>query len=621
MKQLLAIVSLLIFSNGIAQNLVPNPSFEDYTKLPDNKRQLGSHCKHWNQVDESAPHYLHTQGTDLGKVPPEMQPHTGNACVLVGDIIYSANNTTTHNWGGAMKVKLKEPLKKGAVYKISYWVSAGPDAMYERGYKLAGNSASNGLGAFFYKKNTNFTWGPRIVWRGIVPQVVQQQTFWSEEWTEVSFEFQADSAYKYMMVGVLYGIPQVRLERHRSRTNEPRPPECFYFIDDVSVEPIKPAIVGDTATCYGDTIQLKANPGYAFKWSSSANPDNSVIASALNVSPTTTTTYYLYSSYDTISHTVYVTNPRELIKLPKDTVLCLHDSVKLSVKRFKGASFRWRPINDTAASIYTKDTGLFYLDINYKGCSARSDSIRVFRPQDKINLHKELYLCKNESLILRNRTNAKGSYKWSPNGETSNTISVSKAGTYSLALSISGCPAYDTTVVIDAPPIYLQLGDSHVICERDSQRLKLDAGKGHSQYRWYPNGDTTHFILVSREGQYFVVVKDFYGCSADDSSRVRARCPKPISIFFPNAFSPNGDGLNDYFSIKGQEVAEYHLQIFNRWGTCVFESDQLDEQWDGTFEDMICENGIYFWHCSYMGPDKKGVMRRKLAMGRVSIVR
>ncbi len=63
----------------------------------------------------------------------------------------------------------------------------------------------------------------------------------------------------------------------------------------------------------------------------------------------------------------------------------------------------------------------------------------------------------------------------------------------------------------------------------------------------------------------------------------------PIILYVPNAFSPNGDGLNDFFQVKGGQISEYSIQIFNRWGEIVFESKDMDEIWNGS-----TNNGEYF---------------------------
>lgn len=68
--------------------------------------------------------------------------------------------------------------------------------------------------------------------------------------------------------------------------------------------------------------------------------------------------------------------------------------------------------------------------------------------------------------------------------------------------------------------------------------------------------------------------------------------------YIPNAFTPNGDGLNDYFRITGlppENITQYNLQIFNRWGQAVFTSDDIREAWDGKLKGEVCPEGPYVW--------------------------
>ncbi|MEM9856078.1 MAG: gliding motility-associated C-terminal domain-containing protein [Bacteroidota bacterium] len=68
---------------------------------------------------------------------------------------------------------------------------------------------------------------------------------------------------------------------------------------------------------------------------------------------------------------------------------------------------------------------------------------------------------------------------------------------------------------------------------------------------------------------------------------------KPNNIYFPNAFTPNGDGNNDTFSVKGRFIVNYDLRIFNRWGEEVFNTTDPDVSWDGTREGKSLPLGAY----------------------------
>jgi len=75
----------------------------------------------------------------------------------------------------------------------------------------------------------------------------------------------------------------------------------------------------------------------------------------------------------------------------------------------------------------------------------------------------------------------------------------------------------------------------------------------------------------------------------------------PLNIYVPNAFTPNGDGINDLFGAKGDGIIEFNIQIFNRWGELVFESSDINKQWDGTYNGEKTETGAYAYSITAFG--------------------
>ena len=69
----------------------------------------------------------------------------------------------------------------------------------------------------------------------------------------------------------------------------------------------------------------------------------------------------------------------------------------------------------------------------------------------------------------------------------------------------------------------------------------------------------------------------------------------PLSIFIPDAFTPNGDGINDTFGVKGEGIKDFTIRIFNRWGEVVFESHNPKQQWDGTYKGHPAQSDTYVY--------------------------
>jgi len=70
-------------------------------------------------------------------------------------------------------------------------------------------------------------------------------------------------------------------------------------------------------------------------------------------------------------------------------------------------------------------------------------------------------------------------------------------------------------------------------------------------------------------------------------------------VFFPNAFTPNGDGLNDQFKPVVYSLSDFHWKIFNRIGQLVFETNEYNKGWDGRVHGQPAVPGVYVWICSY----------------------
>ena len=71
------------------------------------------------------------------------------------------------------------------------------------------------------------------------------------------------------------------------------------------------------------------------------------------------------------------------------------------------------------------------------------------------------------------------------------------------------------------------------------------------------------------------------------------------SLYIPNAFTPNGDGINDFFGPEAIDVSKYSLKIFNRWGEIIFTSNNLKNGWDGTFKGKTVQNDVYVYQLNY----------------------
>ena len=94
--------------------------------------------------------------------------------------------------------------------------------------------------------------------------------------------------------------------------------------------------------------------------------------------------------------------------------------------------------------------------------------------------------------------------------------------------------------------------------------------------------------------------------------------PEPQNTaYIPNVFSPNGDGANDFFLVKGQNIDQISLKIYNRWGNLVFEGQEASPAWDGRWQGKECPVGVYYYTAEITY--QNGAVEQK--HGNVTIVR
>ncbi len=115
--------------------------------------------------------------------------------------------------------------------------------------------------------------------------------------------------------------------------------------------------------------------------------------------------------------------------------------------------------------------------------------------------------------------------------------------------------------------------------------------------------------------QYNIKVTDDAGCVATDSLLVKVDIAQ---LLIPTAFSPNGDGVNDIFRALNKNLQKFNLEVFNRWGEKVYQTSDPMEGWDGMYEGMKQEIGVFAWKCDYKF---LGIDAQKTASGNVTLVR
>jgi gliding motility-associated-like protein len=199
-------------------------------------------------------------------------------------------------------------------------------------------------------------------------------------------------------------------------------------------------------------------------------------------------------------------------------------------------------------------------------------------------------------------------YTINPGGSTNTTgiFTGLGAGAYTLtAIDANSC-SEDVVVTLSTPG---QMSIAQVLVDNDSCTMDLynkvtcfvNGGSGTKTYRITPGGlmNTTGVFLNLNPDHYYIQVKDSLGCVAVSQFDVVKNecCNKP---FMANAFSPNGDGLNDELKVHyfpGITIEKFI--VMNRYGQEVFSSKHELDRWDGKFKSNECEIGTYYYMIRY----------------------
>ena len=123
----------------------------------------------------------------------------------------------------------------------------------------------------------------------------------------------------------------------------------------------------------------------------------------------------------------------------------------------------------------------------------------------------------------------------------------------------------------------------------DISTLMWDFNNGIVSYEENP------IITFTDTGKYNInlMVKNDYGC---ENNLTKTITIKPdISVFIPNSFSPNNDGVNDIFNVKASGIEMFNMKVFDRWGKIIFESNNIDDGWNGDITNYSDQSNIYIY--------------------------
>lgn len=311
------------------------------------------------------------------------------------------------------------------------------------------------------------------------------------------------------------------------------------------------------------------------------------------------------------------------------------EAIQVSCNNFADAEAEVSPINGLAPFTYqwsngelsprilSLDTGMYsVLVIDANACEA-FDTVQITEPDSLLSSISGIYVtCFNgsdgEVFITANGGTEPYTYAWNIAGENAEITGL-PIGNYSVTITdANSCRSIqsfeihqplDMWVETDSFVYEIALGDE---VEIFTNYFAND--RSIASYEWTPSDgldcDNCETTLASpiQETFYSLEITDDRGCKADTNFIVKIKHDKVFYI--PTGFSPNGDGINDVFKVYALGVVNFHMQIFDRWGTLVFETRDINDSWDGTYKGQLLESEVYVCHVTADFLDKDYFKRK-----------
>ncbi|MCB0667015.1 MAG: gliding motility-associated C-terminal domain-containing protein, partial [Saprospiraceae bacterium] len=264
---------------------------------------------------------------------------------------------------------------------------------------------------------------------------------------------------------------------------------------------------------------------------------------------------------------------------------------------------------------YRTDTTFTLVYGGAYGCDSTVTYEVIFLPDVTLSA-SDVQICEEESIQLQLEVTGTDEpvVTWSPAEGLSCTdcldpiASPTETTVYTVTTLGCGGEVVEIQVTVEIiPNPGLTVGDDQTIDLGQTITLQGTNEVATIPINWY-NGETGEVICTdcpnlvqqpSKAGEYYFVASaiNAIGCGEEDTVKITVIDPCELEkIEAANAFTPNGDGFNDYFEIRNDGVSTIGLvQVFNRWGEIVFETQDLNVKWDGTFRGEPVNPGVYMY--------------------------
>ena len=246
--------------------------------------------------------------------------------------------------------------------------------------------------------------------------------------------------------------------------------------------------------------------------------------------------------------------------------------------------------------------------------------------RENLIAYPDTLICEGSDVQLMAFDKSGSQYNWSgPNNfhsdqqnPTLSSVTKNHEGQYTVVGTYAGCATYprNIEILISENP-KPNLGQDTFFCPA-LEPIEIST-KTNDKIIW-DDGTFNETRPIDREGLYFVKLINENNCTGVDSIRILEKCP--FSVFVPNVFSPNGDGINDYFVTSGMYIESFRMEIYTRWGEKMFFTTDQSIGWNGhSANGKLALPGTYIYFITVEGYNSNGQFVKQNFHGDVTLVR
>lgn len=402
----------------------------------------------------------------------------------------------------------------------------------------------------------------------------------------------------------------------------------------ISIASSSPLTVSnDTSICNLDTISLWASGSATYTWAPSAGMSGSNTSTPA-VSPDVTTTYTVSSTNSSgcpsVSFVTVTVLPELYLNVTGNPVICLGDGIQLNTDYPYSTSFSWTPktasdyqISDILV-LHPNDTTNYTITVHYGNCSASDDFLVTPIMPPVILGNDSLRICPGDTVQVS--LSGADMYKWLTTDYISNTT-ISNPLLFPETSTDYIIEVYnnDTCSLRGYDTLHVEVVDFQSEASADEttiyngEQTLLHASEGTSWF-WYNEAYMDDITLQNPTAfpdhsmNFYVKSFSEEGCTDFDTVRIEVIDP---GFFVPSAFSPNGDGINDFFQIYQKDIELVNFCVYSRWGEKLFETQNLNTGWDGTFKGKKVQPGVFIYTIEY----KDVISKTKLLKGNFTLLK